>query len=367
MTHKKENNGIKIFTNGGIRFVNESTFQVKSQSQDDMWYTVKWEKTHWICDCKYYTRTKKKCKHIYSVHYYQIIEDIKDGSTENAKSKLCPICHSSKQVIKRGKRYNKNGVKQLYYCKKCNRSFCEQTPFYKMKKKANLVATALDLYYRGLSLRQITEHLQSIYKTYVCHGTIYFWLKKYVSIIDSYLSKDQIEQSERWNADETIVKVKGKHLRIWALLDEKTRFLIATHVSQKRDSDEAKKLIKLGLSKCKNKPLEMITDGLDSYSVAIREEITGPLIHLQGPLSQGYNNKIERFNRTLKSRTTPMDTFYNIDTASDFLKGYHIYYNYIRKHKTLNNVSPAQKMNLTQKNQSWMSLILEAYEENHSK
>ena len=121
-----------------------------------------------------------------------------------------------------------------------------------------------------------------------------------------------LETSERWNADETVVKIKGKHLRIWVLLDSKTRFLIATHISQKRDANEAKELISSGLKKCRDKPLEFVTDGLDSYSVAIKEKIiNAPIIHLQGSLNEGYNNKIERFNKTLKTRTNQMNMFQN--------------------------------------------------------
>ena len=37
--------------------------------------------------------------------------------------KICPICQSEKDVIKRGKSYNQSGTVQRYYCKKCKKIY----------------------------------------------------------------------------------------------------------------------------------------------------------------------------------------------------------------------------------------------------
>jgi transposase-like protein len=224
----------------------------------------------------------------------------------------------------------------------------------------NIIA-ALDLYYRGLSLRQIAQHLKSTYDIRVSHATVYNWIKKYVKLINEHVRAIQINASERWHADDTLIKVHGRHLVLWALLDSETRFLIAVHISQMRGSDDAQKLMNEGFERSKNKPLELITDGLPSYSIALQNEnrknCGDLMIHLQGPLTEAMNNKMERFFGTLKSRLKTMCRFQNEETAKRFAEGFWFYYNFIKSHKALGGKSPAEKAGIA-KDKSWLKWVM---------
>ncbi len=95
------------------------------------------------------------------------------------KKVSCPFCHSEK-VIKRGKRKTDNrGLIQRYGCKDCNKRFVEDDGFFKMKNNPQKVTLCLDLFYKGISTRQIQSHLQAFYPHNSSYKSIYKWVVKY--------------------------------------------------------------------------------------------------------------------------------------------------------------------------------------------
>lgn len=370
---KREYKGIRLLAKGnGVRQIDGSNFLVCSESDSNRMYRVKWRRNRWTCSCVDYAKNRHKCKHIHAACYYLALRDIQLGTRElSDASPCCPKCNSAEFIIKRGKRYNRCSPVQRYYCKRCGIKFSVRTAFEGIKSKVSAVIAALDLYYRGLSLRQIAQHLESTQSIRVTHGTIYNWIKKYVELVERYVKTLHVGASERWHADETIVKVRGRHLLLWALLDSETRFLIATHVSQSRGAADARATIKKGLERSKNKPLEFVTDGLQSYGKALeREREAGELnhlIHLQGPLSEALNNKMERFFGSVKARVKPMCRFNSKEGVERFANGYAIFYNFIKSHKALNGKTPAQAIELMSNKSNWLDLILKAKKSARSK
>lgn len=357
----KENKGIQIVMKGDIKKQSDGDFLVRSQSNQDAWYDVIWERNHWSCNCMDYQKRGNKCKHVFAIRYFLILERIKFNAECSIEENHCPLCKQSTNVIKRGVRINRSGLLQRYYCKTCNRRFTGRPAgFEGMKNKVDIITTALDLYYRGLSLRQIVEHLETAYKVKVSHGTIYNWIKKYVKLVSNYIQGLSIGNSDRWHADETVLRVNGRHLLLWSLLDSKTRYLIATHISKKRGDDDASVLLRKGMKIVEEQPLEIVTDGLESYNNAIKKEIgtppRKPVIHLQGTLSKGLNNKMERMNRTIKSRTNMMAGLNSEASTMTFAEGFKIYYNFIRPHMAL-GMTPAMMMGLATEKYDWVNLI----------
>ncbi|MEM2027572.1 MAG: transposase [Candidatus Bathyarchaeia archaeon] len=120
---------------------------------------------------------------------------------------------------------------QRYRCKKCGTYFRDPRGFKWLRFSPDVIAAALDLYCRGLSLRSVAKHLESTYGVKVSYGTIYSWLKKYVEIVHRYTSQIRGEHGDRWHADETVLRVRGRDLFLWTILDYETRFLLAHHIS----------------------------------------------------------------------------------------------------------------------------------------
>ena len=344
--------------------IDQSTFSVCSQSNLNKRYEIRWSRNRWICACKDFEKHDKKCKHIYALEYYLTLSEMNTASENLSPQPPCPKCGSNQHVTKRGFRYKRSGSEQRYHCNSCEYRFVNETAFKWMRTKARAIASALDLYFRGLSLRQVQQHLEDSYGIKVTHATIYNWLRKYVTIVSEFLENTPVSTSERWHADETLIRIKGRHTVLWNLLDSETRFHLALQISSRRDTINAQMLLRKGVKRARSRPLELVTDGLPSYANAIEEEIKNVnskahqgIIHLQGPLSEALNNKMERFHGTVKSRTKTMYHLGNEATAETFAKGFSVHYNFVKRHKALRGKTPAQAANVTSEKNTWLSLI----------
>jgi transposase-like protein len=92
-----------------------------------------------------------------------------------------------------------------------------------MKNQAKIIAVALDLYFKGLSLRQISAHFETLYGIKVCYTSIYYWLVKFVTIVDEIAPTRALTNGERLAADDTMIRLRGRYLILWALLDRETK------------------------------------------------------------------------------------------------------------------------------------------------
>jgi transposase-like protein len=361
---KRELEGLKIVAKGDqIRSIDESCYLVRSQSHKSKWYKVMWNRKRWMCNCSDYIKRKpSKCKHVHALNYYTKVRQLTLGLwADEAK---CPKCKTTRQVIRRGVRYNRSEPVQRYYCKRHKLRFSGRTGFKGMKTISAAIVIAMDLYYKGLSLRKIADHLHAFYGIKITHGTVYNWIVKYVQLINRHVADLRPRLSECWHADETVVSVSGRHLNVWGLLDDETRFLIASHVSRGRRTRDARLLLRRGLRLATHRPREFVTDGLASYSKAAKAEFIGSsdakTIHLQGPFAAPKNNsKMERFNGTLKDRTKPVRHFHSTRSAALFANGFRLYYNFIKPHRGLGGRTPAQAAQVVRKGRRnrWLELI----------
>jgi len=106
--------------------------------------------------------------------------------------------------------------------------------FEHLRKGSEVVAKALDLYFKGLSLRKVAEHITEFYGVSVNHVVVYKWIKNYVELIRDYVEHLEPQLSGVWYADEMTLRVGGEWRWLWNVMDEGTRFLIAFVVTSKR-------------------------------------------------------------------------------------------------------------------------------------
>ena len=127
-----------------------------------------------------------------------------------------------------------------------------------------------------------------------------------------------------WVADETVLDIDGKNIWLWDIIDSKTRFLIATHMSYTRTSNDAEQLMKQAYERTGKIPRVIYTDKLRAYLEGIERVFGGDTSHKQGaPFDVENNtNAIERFHGTLKQRTKVMRGLKNIQSAIDFMDGF---------------------------------------------
>jgi len=366
---RREQKGINLFSENHVQELSQSRFLVHSENDAPILYEVNWTGKKWTCTCPDFNRKQKNCKHIHAVSYYLTIKAFIPALKPDNEAKLsCPKCGSSEKTL-HCIRINKSGPAKRYRCKHCKTTYSNRNGFEGMKNQAKIIATALDLFYKGLSLRKISEHFETLYSIKVSYTTIYYWIAKYVELVERYAPSGPMTTGERLAADETMVKLRGRHLMLWGLLDRETKILVAEHISARRSTEDATILLEKGQSKTKTlegQVSELITDGLSSYAEALKlsKNRTAPLIHIQGPGLTGIksNNEMERLMGTVKERTKLTKHFNNETGAKLFSKGFRQYYNNCRGHMALGGKTPSQAAGLSEKKLTWIDLISKAQE-----
>jgi len=261
--------------------INKSTWIVPSQSGEGT-YTVRSFNTpniKWTCTCPDYELRGLPCKHISAVKIWKNLKDkfeqVNLKIKQNIKVKdyevdCCKFCHST-NITKYGV---KNG-KQVYFCKDCNRRFVNNIDFENMKYNPKIIALTLDLYFKGVSLRKISHHLKQFYELNINHKSVYNWIEKYIGIMNQYVNDIQPDIGEVWHADEMYVNVSGNWEYLWNVMDERTRFQLASVVSTERRVRDARMVFQRAKHNTGGrKPKYIVTDGLHSYKHAINKEFT---------------------------------------------------------------------------------------------
>ena len=90
----------------------------------------------------------------------------------------CSNC-KSKDVRKRGFRFNDSGKKQKYQCFSCKKWFVEDDGFKRMRHKKEDIARAVHQHADGFSLSKTQNHLWQHDGVKVTRKTISDWSKKY--------------------------------------------------------------------------------------------------------------------------------------------------------------------------------------------
>ncbi|MBI2847631.1 MAG: IS6 family transposase [Chloroflexi bacterium] len=252
------------------------------------------------------------------------------------KEVTCKFCQS-RHVIKYG--HNK-GV-QNWKCKDCGHKFVDNDALPGMKTPSPQVSSALNMYYEGMSLNAIRRHLNQTDNNYPSDSTVYEWVTKHSEPAIEQAKKMKPQVGDLWIADETVLKIDGKNLWLWDVIDDKTRFLLATRLSRSRTAKDAQIMFDRAFALAGKKPKTVITDKLASYLGVAYGKGTE---HKQGgPFNIETNsNLIERFHGTLKQRTKIMRGLKDIVSARDFLDAWLVNYNYFRPHEGIDNWTPGE-------------------------
>lgn len=347
--------GYAIIAKGDkISEVGDNIFSVPSQSGNGN-YLVSFAEEKWSCTCPDYKTREITCKHIHATKFWLAVKSKMETLEQKVRCKWC----GSRSTIK----YGKESGKQVYKCKDCNRKFVIDEGFKKMRYDPQIITITLDLYFKGTSLRKISDHLAQFYGLNVHFSTLYRWISKYVELIAEYADSVVPQISGHWNVDEMKVRCKGDWVWIWNVMDRETRFLLASTISEKREIADARKTFQIAKNRAKAKPLTVTTDGLRSYQDAFKKEfftLRNPRTkHIRSAgirASRQNNNNVERLNGTVRERNKTMRGLKRKDTP--ITRGFQIYYNFIKPHQGLNGKTPAQKagIEISDRNK-WLSLI----------
>lgn len=349
-----------------IKRIDNNWYQVKSQSLGyDSWYDVVSTETGLVCDCPDHQWRKTKCKHIFAVEIsLELRRKVEQQVTiSQITIDSCPICKSN-NLKKDGIRHNQNYDIQRYKCKECNKKFSINLGFEKMHATPQIITSAMQLYFTGESLRNVTKFLK-LQGLEVSHVAVYKWIKKYTKLMESYLDQITPQVGDKWRADEVFLKVRGNLKYLYALMDDDTRFWLAGQVLDTKYKEDVRSLFAQGREFAGKRPKVLITDGARNFSEGYRKEFwTRPLprtkhirhIHFKGDMN---NNKMERMNGEFRDREKVMRGIKKMD--SPVFKGYQIFHNYIRTHEGLDGKTPADVSGIKIEGQNkWITIIQNA-------
>jgi transposase-like protein len=272
----------------------------------------------------------------------------------------CKYC-GSENLVKNGHVHGK----QFYLCKNCGHKFVEPKAYPKMRTKGRVVATAIDLYFDGLSVRKVRSQVDKIFGVKLSQVAIWKWIKKFSKIVSEYVETLEPDLMRIYKVDETAIKCKGVQKWFWEIIDEDTKFLVASHLSDSRTVEDVVALFEKSMRVAKKRPFIVYCDGLPAYPKGFnkvfwtRYKAERPeLVRKVGLQAVNSNNLVERLHGTLKDRTKPMRGLKGEKTTRILLEGWVTHYNYVREHQSLGK-TPAQASGIHVE-ANWHNLIKQA-------
>lgn len=321
---------------------------IPSQFEKNVKYKITIKHGWYSCECPD-NKEGNLCKHILFLKtYFALKFQAKEIKQNVSLSNPCPQCNSA-SIRKDGTRKTTMGKKQKWLCNECGKRFVNE-PVNHIKGNLDAVTIAMDLYMRGVSYRGIRDHLKQFLGLRIDHTTVMRWVNDYMAKINNYVGNLKPNVSDLWNADEQFIKVKGKEAYVWNVLDNETRFLLASNQSSTRTYEDARETFQQAKKVAGKKAGTVVTDGSFNYSNSVRKEFAtyeNPNPHYRYvSLNQhdSNNNVIERFHGSFRQRDKVMRGFKG--NQKQYAENYKTFYNFIREHQALKGLTPARKAGL---------------------
>jgi len=272
----------------------------------------------------------------------------------------CKYC-GSEDVVKDGSAKGEPIMK----CKDCGHRFTLGSEFPKMRTKARIISASIDMYFEGLSVRKIQTQIKKLFGYDVSQMAVWKWIMKYSALVSKYVETLKPQLLGVYHVDETAIKCKGVQKWFWEIIDENSKFLISSHLSATRTTEDAVALFEKSVKIAKKNPISIYCDGLPAYHDAynkvfwtMKKETRPELIRRVGIQAPHNQNCVERLHCTLKDRLKTTRGLKDEETVRTLLEGWVVHYNYVRKHQTL-KMTPAQASGLNVKN-DWYDLVKDA-------
>jgi transposase-like protein len=285
----------------------------------------------------------------------------------------CRFCNSV-DLLRWGYRKTRQSKRPIFKCRSCGKRFVVDEGFLKHRFDPKIVTLALDLYFKGASLRKVTQHLAQFYGIKVSQVAILKWIRKFSELVDNYTNTLRPQLSGVWNCDEMKTKmahedpINGERFFwLWNALDNGSRYLVASHLTRGRKKTDAHAFFEVAKKQAKRDPQVIFSDGLDSYRGAYDPasiDNVGKVVHIAnvGIRSHMGNHRVERLHNTMREREKVMRHLKRAQSAEKILKGFRAYYNFVRPHMALENHTPAQAaaVPIQLGTNRWLDLIRQA-------
>ena len=189
----------------------------------------------------------------------------------------------------------------------------------------------------GLSYRAV-EELLAQRGIEVDHVTIYRWVQRFTPLLADAARPGRHAVGDRWQADETYVKVAGRWRYVYRAIDQVGQ-VIDVLVSPRRDVKAARRFLERAIGTTKRAPVEVITDKAAAYPAMLEELLPGAWHRTD----RYANNHIEADHGRLKARLRPMRGLKQGRSARVVIAGHALVQNVRRGHYELAVEAPVNR------------------------
>lgn len=191
------------------------------------------------------------------------------------------------------------------------------SPFRYFNSSPVVIRLVVMMYVRfPLSLRNV-EDLLFERGIDLCHETARMWWNRFGPLFASEIRRQRVSRMRgfrhwRWHLDEVFVKINGERHYLWRAVNHEGEVL-ESYVTKKRDKAAALTFLKKTLKR-HGRAEKIVTDGLRSYSAAMRE--LGNLDRRE--TGRWKNNRAENSHLPLRRRERAMLRFRRMKSLQKF-------------------------------------------------
>jgi putative transposase len=199
---------------------------------------------------------------------------------------------------------------------------------------AEIISHAVWLYHVfSLSLRDV-ELVLAERRITVTHESFRCWCRKFGSEFAAKLRRRRPKPGDTWHLDEVFLRINGQLHYLWRAVDQHG-VVLDILVQDRRNGSAAKRFFRRLLAGLKYKPRRLVTDGLKSYGVALRELLP----EVRQRRSRYLNNRAENSHRPTRRRERQMQRFKSAGQAQRFLSAHGMIYGHFRPRRHLMTAS----------------------------
>ena len=276
-------------------------------------------------------------------------------TTTTTYSVACPHCDGD-HVVKMGKQSGQ----QRYLCRGCKRAFRANGKAEGHRMDAEMMGSAIRDFYTGKSYKQIAEGLKDEYDlpNEPSKATVYGWVKGYTDKATGQMKGRKAKTGKQWVADELMVDVGGKKMWLWNVMDSETRYILASHLTPRRDANAARVVLRKAALAAEKPPETIVTDKLKSYMPAVKD-VLPETRHMQseGMTADINNNLSERLQGTFRDRIKTLRGLDSRETGQRYLDGWVLTYNMFRGHEALRNQTPGERAKVNPQFKEWADVV----------
>ena len=266
----------------------------------------------------------------------------------------CPYCPSEKVS-----KYGKQQGHQRYVCDGCRRTFTDTGKLHGHRFTADQIGAAVRMFYSGTSYKQIAEYLEEVHDVpEPSKATIYEWVRNFTDRAVGQMKGRKAHTGKEWVADEMMVDVGGQKMWLWNVMDSETRYVLASHLTPRRDANAARVVLRKAALAAAAPPKTIVTDKLKSYMPAVKD-VLPETRHMQseGMTADINNNLSERLQGTFRDRIKTLRGLDSSKTGQRYLDGWTLQYNLFRDHESLRGDRPGKRAKVNPPFTEWSDVV----------